>query len=504
MTKRKYLRRLRKALGNIPAHEKDEIAEYYNELIEEALDRGKTESEIFAEMDTPEQAARNYLKDGLTTTSAPRCERSQKSAADVLLLPIRILCGFVLVILGIVTVSVTFSLGVAGISIGASGIWLFFVSFGPLFTGHPGIAFAQFGVAIALTGLCPLFIAVTCILWKLNVCLWNVFRGRENTVKPFKKSTIRSFAVGGAVFLLGILVFMGGFGAMGFRQEALAVMEGMVEQEQIVEEIPENFSFESDNLALTVKPSEDETLRIVYREVEDAPKHYSYEDGKMTLKESDSKVNVFFFGTSARTAWRRGVFFSWAAQDIHRAELYLPASFEGDLKLKTANGTISIADMVCSDLVLRTNNGVIHVENITANSVHAESDNGVVKFSEVTVSGLLYAQTDNGAMKLDRVNAGEIKIDSDNGAVKLINVVAVRVEAETNNGAINLERLSADDISMKADNGAISGTILGTKEEFRIAVSTGNGTCNLKDKENGEKSLRVRAGNGSIRIFFTD
>ena len=48
MTKRKYLRRLRNALGRIPESEKEELIEYYAEIIDESYERGKTTRGIFA------------------------------------------------------------------------------------------------------------------------------------------------------------------------------------------------------------------------------------------------------------------------------------------------------------------------------------------------------------------------------------------------------------------------------------------------------------------------
>ncbi|MDE5896559.1 MAG: DUF1700 domain-containing protein, partial [Clostridia bacterium] len=61
MKKKTYLRRLRKALKGIPEREKEKLIEYYAEMIDESRERGKSDREIFADLETPEQAAADYF-----------------------------------------------------------------------------------------------------------------------------------------------------------------------------------------------------------------------------------------------------------------------------------------------------------------------------------------------------------------------------------------------------------------------------------------------------------
>ena len=61
MKKQTYLRRLRKALKGVPAREKEKLIEYYAEMIDESRERGKTDKEIFADLETPEQVAADYF-----------------------------------------------------------------------------------------------------------------------------------------------------------------------------------------------------------------------------------------------------------------------------------------------------------------------------------------------------------------------------------------------------------------------------------------------------------
>ena len=522
MTKRTYLKRLRKALGRIPEHEKEDIISYYNELIEESYDRGKTTRQIFSELDTPEQAAENYLREGITSERRPVRRQRETSVWSTLLLPVRIVLGIALVIAGIVLVSLTIAFGAAGVAVGIASIYTFVMSFGPLTNGHPAIAFAQFGVAIACMGISGLFFPIIALLWKLNGMLWRFVSGRRSEKKPVRRSTVRMIAIGVAELVLGAIVFTAAFGGLDFKYENLAVTDGIETCEQVVTEPIENFSLESDNLALTVLRSEGEELRVVYRELEDMKKLYSFEDGKLTLKEQEKDFSVWF-GVSEHITWKRGIFFSAVARELYHAEIYLPASFEGDLNLKTDNGTVNVSDMVCANLVIETDNGAVTVTNVTAQNVtfeldngaftgkditaktlRAETDNGLISLERVAVEELFFAKSHNGVVNLAECSAESFELYTSNGTIMLDRITAEKVEAETNNGAVRLTQLDAKDITLQTDNGSISGSIVGSRADYAIEARVKNGSCNLPNKSDGERRLKATSDNGSIKITFTE
>ena len=63
MTKRKYLKKLAKALKGVPVRERDDLVSYYDELIEDALESGKSAREIFSDLEPPETVAETTLRE---------------------------------------------------------------------------------------------------------------------------------------------------------------------------------------------------------------------------------------------------------------------------------------------------------------------------------------------------------------------------------------------------------------------------------------------------------
>lgn len=81
---------------------------------------------------------------------------------------------------------------------------------------------------------------------------------------------------------------------------------------------------------------------------------------------------------------------------------------------------------------------------------------------------------------------------------------AGNVSLSSNGGNILLDRLEAENtISLDAKNGNISGSILGSYDDYAIFCETKKGQCNLPvKKENGAKTLSVVNNNGDVNLDF--
>ena len=227
--------------------------------------------------------------------------------------------------------------------------------------------------------------------------------------------------------------------------------------------ISDEFTLQGDNFAVTVKKSEDETCKLVYRDFPENPKQYSFKDGKASL--SDGKGAFSVVGASLGMQWRRGILIGAVSGDLQQVVLYLPASFSGKLCISIENGALDLADLAFSELTAETKNGSIDLEDIAAETVSAKVGNG---------------------------------------SVVLKNVACARTRAEVSNGSVALERLQSDDIALTAGNGSVKGTVVGKEENYSVTASCGLGSCNLQSREGGADRLEVRVGNGSVEMSFTE
>ena len=83
--------------------------------------------------------------------------------------------------------------------------------------------------------------------------------------------------------------------------------------------------------------------------------------------------------------------------------------------------------------------------------------------------------------------------------------VSDRITLSANGGDIDFLLLDVGNaLTLEAKNGNISGTVLGTYEDFTISCTTKKRACNLpaEEKAEGGKALSVTANNGDVRIAF--
>lgn len=80
-----------------------------------------------------------------------------------------------------------------------------------------------------------------------------------------------------------------------------------------------------------------------------------------------------------------------------------------------------------------------------------------------------------------------------------------RIELNTNGGNILCESVNVGrSIRLTAKNGNITGSIIGSWDDFSISCKIKKGDCNLPtNKKDGEKSFSADCNNGDISITFT-
>jgi len=164
MTQNEFFEQLHKALAGLPQSEIDRITEYYDEIFIGALDDGKTEEEICASLDNPEDIA-GRVRAEIAFVRAEQ-EPSAKSMSTVLIvllgifalpigLPIAISVFAVVLSLLAVVFSIVVSLGATVLALFAGGLIgivygiIVMIQGGPLFgIAFVGISFILLGISI--------------------------------------------------------------------------------------------------------------------------------------------------------------------------------------------------------------------------------------------------------------------------------------------------------------------------------------------------------------------
>lgn len=82
--------------------------------------------------------------------------------------------------------------------------------------------------------------------------------------------------------------------------------------------------------------------------------------------------------------------------------------------------------------------------------------------------------------------------------------VTESIDISTNGGNITFESLDVGNtLTLTAKNGDISGTVIGSYDDFAIQSEIKKGDSNLPDnKDSGDKTLKVSSNNGDVNIEF--
>ena len=122
MNKKQYLKRLERALKNAPRRDREQYLDYYSELIDDAIENGRRERDIVAELESPETVAEQWLMERAGDDyvppaparpyrrSEPRVNRRERrsggggTVAKVAFSPLFLLLGFIACIVGLVTI----------------------------------------------------------------------------------------------------------------------------------------------------------------------------------------------------------------------------------------------------------------------------------------------------------------------------------------------------------------------------------------------------------------
>ena len=179
MTKKVFLKKLRKKLSKLPRHEANERVSFYSEMIDDKIDDGMSEADAIVSIGAVDIIASDILIECGTSTKT----RGRRKGLNILLLILGFPIWFSLFVAVFAVVisifaalwSIVVSFWAVMVSLGASAIALIPLSFIWLFTGNFLTAIVGLGAAVACVGLTLLFYLVSIYVTKLCGRLTKLF-----------------------------------------------------------------------------------------------------------------------------------------------------------------------------------------------------------------------------------------------------------------------------------------------------------------------------------------
>ncbi|MBD5513575.1 MAG: DUF4097 domain-containing protein [Lachnospiraceae bacterium] len=207
-----------------------------------------------------------------------------------------------------------------------------------------------------------------------------------------------------------------------------------------------------------------------------------------------------------RSSRRIGVGFFHFGYGAGYTEIWLPASYKGDLALSTSSGDImSEMDLVLErDLMAASTSGEITMPDVTASNVLLASTSGNVRFENIETNknetaGDISITTTSGDITVKQL-AGETNIVSTSGYVNAETITG-NVQIETTSGDITVQHLDGN-VTVGSSSGCAK--IMEGKGERSVSTSSGDVLIDGSEglwkiqTTSGEVCVKGQNDNGSI------
>ena len=306
-----------------------------------------------------------------------------------------------------------------------------------------------------------------------------------------------------AIVLLvtGIVICGVSFGVLGFDLGKLSTVTYVTNTYDVSEKF-QNISIDGDTENIKFVFSEEEKCRVVCFEEENDLHTVRVEDQTLTIEKKDRKG--FWWNVSIAT-------------ESPSITVYLPEKVYKELSIESDTGDVEIpkefsfdtidvnldtGDMSClasaeGDIRVRTDTGHITIADVTAAGMLLSSDTGKMELSDVKISGDLEIQEHTGKVVLENVKCRNFTSDGDTGSLVMTNVTASgEFNLERNTGDIEFHGCDAETIYVETDTGDVTGTLLTDKV---FITETDTGSVDVPKSVSGGR-CEISTDTGDIRI----
>ena len=312
--------------------------------------------------------------------------------------------------------------------------------------------------------------------------------------------------IGGAVILLlGAAVCVGGLVMLDGNWKALDRHEYVTSEYKFDDEI-DSFEFVEYTAALEFKPSEDNSSKLVIRELSEAKHAVKVEEGKLSVKESSwehSFIDWFKFGPVLENLKAtvylpikcyENVFINSSTGSVSISDGYTFNTFEA----KLATGAFALKNVTATSLKVKASTGGVSLRNCDFGSIDVESATGSIAIED-TNAKTVYLNCSTGSIGAKNMAVSDsFMADCSTGSIGLKDVTAINlISLKCGTGSISLIDSDAPNIELKTATGSIRAVLLSGKT---YDVSSKSGSVKKPSDDPSGGTLTARSASGSINI----
>lgn len=254
-----------------------------------------------------------------------------------------------------------------------------------------------------------------------------------------------------------------------------------------------SISCSDDNESIYVEGYDGDTLRVEY-----------WEHQQRSVGVQQDGDSLLIFANTRNDPLTLGV--SMGFPDDRATRVLVPRGFAGDLRVGSATGCVSVANIDGREPVslhVYTENGPAILNHLKAEKAHVQSINGDVQCNTVDVEGDLIASSENGSIDFAGVLAGNMSAESGSGTVSIGASFAIdMLFAASRDGDVTIYGADAPAIDANADSGTIRLALPGDMDDYGIDAASENGYVSAPYSSSSDASREVTARTQDGDLFI--
>ncbi|MBE6937743.1 MAG: hypothetical protein E7460_04225 [Ruminococcaceae bacterium] len=363
-----------------------------------------------------------------------------------------------------------------------------------------------------------------------------------------KKTAAIAMVVGGALALVGSLLFLTAMFMMKFDFDNLSIPnESPTETVQEFSGDIHSLRIEDSTADVTLAPYDGETVSVTY--VAGRKEFYSFicDGGVLTVQKYNTRAwydyisfgsektylfillprkdyNELFLSTGTGDFYvESGLCFNAITASASTGDIDLNANVLSSVYITTTTGSATVSGIsggeTAPTLSIVTSTGNISLSGLELSGADVKTDTGRTRINGLTVSGAgstvittdtgdvsantvnvnsLNVTTDTGDVSANTVNVNSLNVTTDTGDVSFENTYAPFTGMETDTGDIELNFFYAEEMDIKTFSGDVSGIL---QSQMTVIPETSTGSINIHhDVYGGKGTCRVTTSSGDISI----
>lgn len=469
MTRKQFINQLSYHLTQLSAEERREIISFYEDRFNNAVYEGKTDEHIIAELETPEQIARNVLFEyGIEKRVQER--RVEPASIIGLVFFDLFISSWLIPVLVTVSGAITMS-------------WFsYFTVFGSFFKYGFGTGLATFLITTAVFAVYLVFIVYFVALsvkLVLSIFTWHVrvFTGDRHAPLAVQLDSFSLFEqlakvklthkVFGIIAIAGIVIAAGGTSIWRATAKPVEATEGILEVYEYDVTSLDNYTLDVSLSNAAVDVEIGTTDQVVIR-------HQNNSEAEVVYTELSNGLQIV--DMSKNNLWDNVTGIDFFIQFMNRDFDFTPDTMTilipedmtfTKLEIATANGMIEVEGMEATVLDIETVNGTITITETTADTINSLTTNGETELMDVFAKQV-FIEGVNGEINIEDLNTPDndgdkLVVTLVNGEITITDAYVKDVTVDNVNGNIDYHNSDhsyvADRIDLETVNGSESSNV---------------------------------------------